>query len=52
MRSIHRNGEQLREIVADTLDSGGEVLGGVTELSVPGLAVKLVARSAESLAAI
>ena len=40
----------LRGIVADILDSmGDEVLGGVTEPTVPGLAVKLVARSAEVL---
>ncbi|MBI4000820.1 MAG: urease accessory protein UreD [Nitrospira defluvii] len=42
----------LRGIVADVLDSmGAEVLGGVTELPVSGLAVKLVARSAQGLAA-
>jgi len=42
----------LREDLADLLDSmGDDVLGGVTEPSVPGLAVKLVARSAQGLAA-
>lgn len=42
----------LRGSVGDILDSmGDEVLGGVTEPPVPGLAVKLVARSAQSLAA-
>lgn len=41
----------LRGILADILDSmGDEVLGGVTEPAVPGLAVKLVARSAQALA--
>ncbi|MCC2639954.1 MAG: putative Urease accessory protein UreD [Nitrospira sp.] len=41
----------LREVAADVLDSmGAEVLGGVTEPPIPGLAIKLVARSAESLA--
>lgn len=40
----------LRGVVADVVDSmGDDVLGGVTEPSVPGLAVKLVARSAEVL---
>lgn len=40
----------LRDILAEILDStGDEVLGGVTEPPVPGLAVKLVARSAQSL---
>ena len=42
----------LREELADLLDSmGDDVLGGVTEPSVPGLAVKLVTRSAQGLAA-
>lgn len=42
----------LREDLADLLDSmGDDVLGGVTEPSVQGLAVKLVARSAQGLAA-
>lgn len=40
----------LQETVADILDSTGEeVLGGVTEPPVPGLAVKLAARSAQAL---
>ena len=40
----------LREILAEILDSmGDEVLGAVTQPPVPGLAVKLVARSAQSL---
>lgn len=40
----------LREIMAVILDSlSNDVLGGVTEPPVPGLAVKLVARSAEAL---
>jgi urease accessory protein len=42
----------LREDLADLLDSmGDDLLGGVTEPSVPGLAVKLVARSAQALVA-
>jgi urease accessory protein len=42
----------LREDLADLLDSmGGDVLGGVTEPPVQGLAAKLVAGSAEGLAA-
>ncbi len=42
----------LRAALAEILDSlGGDVLGGVTEPPVPGLAVKLVARSAQALAA-
>lgn len=40
----------LRGIVADVLASqGSDLLGGVTEVTVPGMAVKLVARSAEVL---
>lgn len=40
----------LRAALAEILDSlGGDVLGGVTEPPVPGLAVKLVARSAQTL---
>lgn len=42
----------LRDDLAELLDSmGNDLLGGVTEPSVPGLAVKLVARSAQGLAA-
>ena len=42
----------LRRTVADILDGWpGDVLGGVTEPSVSGLAVKLAARSAQGLAA-
>ena len=41
----------VRETVAGILDSlGSDLLGGVTEPPVPGLAVKLVARSSEALA--
>ena len=41
----------LRDTVAGILDSfGGDLLGGVTEPPVPGLAVKLVSRSPEALA--
>lgn len=41
----------VRETVAGILDSlGRDLLGGVTEPPVPGLAVKLVARSPEALA--
>ncbi len=40
----------LRGIVADVLESlGSDLLGGVTEPTVPGMAVKLVARSSEVL---
>ena len=40
----------LRGIVADVLASqGSDLLGGVTEATVPGMAVKLVARSSEVL---
>ncbi len=43
----------LRDRVAGLLNGWpGDVLGGVTEPSVPGLAVKLVARSAQGLAAV
>jgi hypothetical protein len=42
----------LRRMVVDILDGWpGDVLGGVTEPPVAGLAVKLVARSAQGLAA-
>ena len=41
----------LRRTVAEILDGwAGDVLGGVTEPTVPGLAVKLVARSGQVLA--
>ncbi len=43
----------LREDLADVLDvMGDELLSGVTEPPVPGLAVKVVTRSAEGLAAV
>ncbi len=42
----------LRELMGGIIDSmGDELLGGVTEPPVPGVAVKLVARSAHSLVA-
>ncbi|MGC3975507.1 MAG: urease accessory protein UreD [Nitrospira sp.] len=42
----------VRDTVAGILDSfGGNLLGGVTEPPTPGLAVKLVSRSPEALAA-
>ena len=41
----------VRDTVAEILDSfGSDLLGGVTEPPVPGLAVKLVSRSPEALA--